>query len=314
VRRSTPKPLTLAVIASRMELPLLRLRGVAEVAASSYRTKFQPKPSGGRRLIAAPSDELKVVQRRILDSVLYRLPSVARGDSVFGRNSVRNAKSHRGYRHTTSLDVKDAFPSVRRKCVFDALRREGFSNDAATLLCKLCLLNESLPQGAPTSAALLGLVIQPIHARLIERFGKTGLHYTRYADNLTISGPGELGAAERAVVRELRLVGLKINLEKTQRGGRTLPVVITGVETGRAAKVPPHKMEEFRGRLAEVVGKDGDSEISVVGGILSWVRQVNEREARRLYTEAVPKGSAMRVALRARRRGGRRRRSDGNRD
>ncbi|MFX7764403.1 reverse transcriptase domain-containing protein, partial [Acinetobacter baumannii] len=63
-----------------------------------------------------------------------------------------------------------------------------------------------LPQGAPTSPALSNLVARKLDKRLAGFARKMGLNYTRYADDLTFSGPAELSARIGYILAKVRHV------------------------------------------------------------------------------------------------------------
>lgn len=279
-------------------ISVMDLRRIAAGASSRYKTMRKRKRSGGRRLIAEPDEDLKTLQRSVLHRVLRPLPGALQDQMRESRSAVVNAKSHRRFRNTSVLDIKDAFPSVCRDAVFSALRREGFTQDAAKVLCQLCTLGDSLPQGAPTSGVLLGIVLSPLDREVVRRFGRKGIHYTRYADNITVSGPSDLSIVEKLVERQLRCADLRLNVSKTARKAPGVPVVITGVETSGGARVPADKMIGYASRLATASTLDHDGLDNQVRGIVAWAREVNIGQAKALWRAAVPIGSPLRTRLR----------------
>lgn len=300
--RPSRPPIMLAHIASLVGRSVMELRSIAEGAATRYETTSRKKRSGGYRRIDKPDSLLMELQRVLLHQLLRRLPGGAQDQTREARSSVANAKSHRRFRNTSVLDIKDAFPSVRRDVVFEALRREGLTRDAAAVVCKLCTRSDSLPQGAPTSGALLGIVLSPLDREVVRRFGRKGVHYTRYADNLTISGASDLSEVERLIERQLRVADLHLNAAKTARKAPGIPVLITGVETSTAARVPVGKMREYVDRLSVAAATDLTEFDNEARGILAWTRHVNIGQAKALWREAVPTESPLRKRLRKKNR------------
>jgi RNA-directed DNA polymerase len=72
--------------------------------------------------------------------------------------------------------------------------------DRAKLYAVLPYLRRHLPQGAPTSPALANLSAFHLDARLSGLAKSFGAQFTRYADDLTISGPVELSAGLRTLI------------------------------------------------------------------------------------------------------------------
>jgi RNA-directed DNA polymerase len=83
------------------------------------------------------------------------------------------------------------------------------------------LATPHLPQGAPTSAALANLAAFGLDRRLAGLASRLGARYTRYADDLALSGGRELkGRASRigSFVAEIaRDEGFRVNPAKTGR-------------------------------------------------------------------------------------------------
>ena len=84
-----------------------------------YRSFHIAKRSGGTRLILAPDERLKALQRRIVRRLLRRLRCHAAATGFErGRSIVANALPHAGKAVVVRLDVKDFFGSTRsrRRC------------------------------------------------------------------------------------------------------------------------------------------------------------------------------------------------------
>src|SRR5262245_405896 len=91
-----------------------------------------------------------------------------------------------------NLDVRQFFPNVTRAMVIEALVRLGYTREIAALIAELTTYKGYLPQGAPTSTLLDNLVFVPID-RYFQKFSqRLGLTYTRYVDDITLSGNRDL--------------------------------------------------------------------------------------------------------------------------
>lgn len=116
---------------------------------------------GKAREYQAPSDELKEIQRRIIKNVLaeFELSRVAHG-SVKGRSFRTNAESHLGASTVVNVDVRNFFPRVSYRRVFDMFRQDfGFGTEVASLLTKLLTFKGRLPTGAPTSPSVANALL-----------------------------------------------------------------------------------------------------------------------------------------------------------
>jgi RNA-directed DNA polymerase len=153
-----------------------------------YREFNVAKRSGGVRRIAAPADELKELQRRILRRLLARLKvhSCAIGFRR-GESFVTNARRHVGKQIVIHFDIKEFFHSISAKRVRRYFRAIGWNRPASRLLVRLVTVDGRLPQGAPTSPHLSNLVNHRLDARLAGLANEYDAIYTRYADDIVIS-------------------------------------------------------------------------------------------------------------------------------
>lgn len=178
--------------------------------AAHYHFRWERKRAGGWRLIESPKSTLKAVQRRILREILDRVPahSAAHG-FVPGRSILTNAAPHVGQEVVVRYDLTNFYPTVRFSRVAAIFRGFGYCREAAVWLARLCTsalpqtiefpegeanairpyLPAHLPQGAPTSPALANLSAYRLDLRLQALVAKFGGVYTRYADDMTFSGP-----------------------------------------------------------------------------------------------------------------------------
>ena len=80
-----------------------------------YITFAIPKRSGGKRLIMAPKRRLKMVQRKLLELLVEKLPVSEHAHAFRRGRSIRTgAEPHVGKRFVLKLDLKEFFPSVIR--------------------------------------------------------------------------------------------------------------------------------------------------------------------------------------------------------
>ena len=188
------------------------------LAPDMFYRRFQiRKKSGGVRTIDEPLPSLKEIQRWIHDHLLSVLPvsRYAKG-FVAGRGIRENARFHRRQSVVLSLDITDFFPSIQRHRVYGIFRSIGYSQKVASLLGRLCTLDDCLPQGAPTSPMLSNLYARRIDQRLGGFARSKRLRYTRYADDITLSGKLDPGEVIKFVRKVLRTEGLVLNEKKTR--------------------------------------------------------------------------------------------------
>jgi RNA-directed DNA polymerase len=173
-----------AELARRLDLPAAHLQGFR----TSYHRQQIPKRSGGRRVLAIPSDELKALQRRILRRLLKRLRChpAAKGFQP-GESIVTNALPHTGQPVVVRLDLRNFFPATTVERVYRYFRQIGWNRPATQLLTRLCTYQGGLPQGAPTSPRLSNLVNYRLDCRIAAMAHRLQACYTRYADDISLS-------------------------------------------------------------------------------------------------------------------------------
>jgi RNA-directed DNA polymerase len=230
-------------------------------------TKYQPfiiqKASGGQRLIQAPADDLKLLQKNLSDllqdcTAELNATHKWKDDIAHGfkrdKSIVSNASKHRGRRWVFNLDLSDFFGSVnfgRVRGFFIRNRHFALDPTVATILAQIGCHNNSLPQGSPCSPVLSNLIAHVLDIRLVKLAQKTGCTYTRYADDLTFSTnlpnfPIELavtGAQAHSWVpgNELAKIiahsGFTINTAKTRMQYRNSRQDVTGLVVNKKVNI-----------------------------------------------------------------------------
>ncbi|MDQ6777048.1 MAG: reverse transcriptase family protein [Actinomycetota bacterium] len=203
-------------------------RTVTEAKLRNYRYRSVPRRSGLPRVIEAPKARLKEIQRWVLHEILDHVPPhrAAHGFTR-GRSVVSHVGLHTGQDVVLRLDLKDFFASIAAARVYGIYRTVGYTPAVAHALTGLStntvplafwgaiegaaepqliqprfwlgrqLATPHLPQGAPTSPALANLAAFRLDRRLSGLAAAVGLRYSRYADDLTFSGPSKLRSRHR---------------------------------------------------------------------------------------------------------------------
>lgn len=141
-----------------------------------------------KRIINPSKRRLKVLQNRINKNVLSKIqiPDYAFG-AVKGKSNITNAKQHQGKKYKFTTDLKDFFPSISNKSVFQMFLRHGFSPSVSRILTQLTTYKGRIPQGAPTSSTVANLVFIRT-GDILQKLSKTyGLTFTSFVDDLTFS-------------------------------------------------------------------------------------------------------------------------------
>lgn len=267
---------------TRAELAWFAMRPAHEETQMHYTVRRIAKSSGGTRVLLVPLPKLKAAQRRLLRGLLDRLPlhPAAQGFRR-GHDPLSNAAQHVGKDVVISVDIQDFFPSITFRRVSGYFRWLGYGRGTAIALANLMTVavwaskalddrgkwgvtdlsgddfptyfKPCLPQGAPTSPALANAICRRMDMRLSALAAKFGGTYTRYADDLTLSGGPEMARRAGRVLNILRRIvkteGFALNEKKTRirRKGRRQQV--TGVVVNRAPNLSRREFDRIKAIL-----------------------------------------------------------------
>lgn len=215
-------------------------------------TTFQiPKKKNGLRTIEVPSKKLKSIQKKIVKKIFNKLYIYPAATAYQKRRSiVDNAKLHIKQAIIINIDLQDFFGSIHEKKIEQFFKQSGWSNKAAKYLTRLCVYNNHLPQGAPTSPALSNLVNFFLDYRLDKLTKKWGGIYSRYSDDLTFSFKNEnsdLHKFRYMVKLIIKDEGYKIQFKKRVRIRRKhQQQIITGLVVNDKVNVPRSTRRRIR--------------------------------------------------------------------
>jgi retron-type reverse transcriptase len=216
---------------------------VLEVAKNPdvYYEHFErAKKKGGVRKISASTGRLKRIQRQILDSLLatVAMPAHVHG-SVKGRSIVTNAAAHVGQDVVINVDLKNFFDTVDSATIQKIFQKQsGMENESAHVFANLCTYQNHLPQGAPTSPALANLAAFELDEMILAIL-KGDYNYSRYVDDITISGTKDIVSLLPQIYEAIEACGFTSNLEKTRILRQSVRQSVTGIVVNK--KLNPSK-------------------------------------------------------------------------
>jgi RNA-directed DNA polymerase len=238
-------------LALHTDVPFTDVFRMVKNAGSYYRTFRLPKKSGGYRKISAPTAALKVVQKWIANKLL---PPDLVHDSATGYRKgmgiLHNAQPHTNRDWVYNVDLEQFFPSVRANRVEQLLEELGFNRKFAAELTALLTLNNELPQGAPSSPVLANLVCRSLDLRLSSLAQKRGWSYTRYCDDITLSGSGRIFTRDENLVRRIIAdEGFRVNPTKVRINRQNSRQTVTGLVVNRFANIERQTRRRVRAML-----------------------------------------------------------------
>lgn len=234
-----------------------------------YRSFEISKKSGGFRQICAPCGNLKWIQLCLNEifKALYKPSPYAMGFTE-GKSIVDNARIHTNQNYVFNIDLKDFFPSIDQARVWKRLQLPPFNFNAkvAGVIAGFCSIksvrytdNEPysecfvLPQGAPTSPLLTNAVCDTLDRRLHGLAKRFGLHYSRYADDITFSSMHNVYQSDSEFRKELERIitdqHFKINEKKTRLCHCSSRQEVTGLTVGQKINVTRKYVKDIRAIL-----------------------------------------------------------------
>lgn len=298
-------------------------RTARDEALRNYRYGWTARSDGGARVIERPKARLKHVQRMLLREVLALVPAhPAAHGFVPGRSAHTHAQLHAGRRVVLRFDLEDFFAGVTAPRIYGTFRAMGYPEAVAHALTGLCtnavparewaavprpaallakhhrlgrrLAAPHLPQGAPTSPALANLVAHRLDRRLAGLAGGVGATYSRYADDLVLSGDRELQrrlpAARAGVAAIVAAEGFVLHPEKSQLMHRAGRQRVCGMVVNTRPNVPREELDRLRALLHDAE-RNGSEHANRAGrpnfeahvrGRVAWVAALDPARGERL--------------------------------
>lgn len=272
--------------------------------------------------MAKPMGSVKVLQDHLLrsffsDPVFNHSKSFA---FTAGKSSVGAVEEHRGSSWLIKVDLKDFFHSIDEYMISGALQRSPLDAYKSEILSRMTTRATAryrnwlplkfstskdkkhitrkpspginrlgyLPQGAATSGAVSNLVAFDLDVRLDRFARKHGFAYSRYADDIAISGQEPISrnsykALLHEIFKRIRRERFSENPDKTRAYGPGQPSKYLGLEIFKGTIRVPRQYKKYVednlrgiekfGLLAHTLHRNFDSPIQLVNhlhGKLSW--------------------------------------------
>ena len=233
-------------LASRIDVSEEAIQSMLLDIESHYR-KFPIRRTHKRpRWINAPDTELKIIQKKLLQRILYKISPHPDAHGFYpGKSILSNAQPHCNKNWVISFDVKDFFPSTTQEMVIKSLIHGKLEVDP-NLISQLCCLNMTLPQGAPTSPHLANLAFYECDLKLKEFALDHSLNYTRYADDMTFSGNELPDKIIERIRRTLLTSNYQLAEKKTKLMGRNTQQKVTGLHVNERVLLPRSLRRKIR--------------------------------------------------------------------
>src|SRR5262249_20589174 len=144
-------------------------------------------------------------------------PTKCSHGGVRRRSPLTNARAHLGNTFAFVADISGFFPAISISRVYEMFCRHACRAEVARMLTRLCTFDYHLAIGLVTSPIIANEIFRPIDERIEHACRRMNLVYTRFMDDITISGKFELSdSGIHASVRNIiERHGFKLADEKT---------------------------------------------------------------------------------------------------
>ena len=300
--------------------PKMLERSTTDENLRHYSYYWRKKQRGGARLVEAPKQNLKYLQRKILREIVDHIPphQAAHGFRR-GRSIHSYATKHTGRDVVIRFDLADFFTNVPTSRVYGTFFTAGYPREVAHLLRALTtnatppsvlrqrpmrhlgntnddvLRGAHLPQGAPTSPALANLAAYRLDVRMHALAQQFDARYTRYADDLAVSGDHDFAAvanrfswlANEIVTDE----GFALNAKKTNVRRSHQRQIVAGMVVNTHLNVHRRVYDQLKAVLhdartngVESANRSGHPQFRAhLEGRIGFVQTTNPKRARKLW-------------------------------
>lgn len=273
---------------------------IVQTAPRRYKEYDIPKKhKAGKRRIAHPSAELKLLQRWIIANYLDALPVHPAAMAYEPNTSIqKNAAAHAKHNYLMKLDFQDFFPSIKPKDLIELLDRHKIKliNPDKIMLSQLLFWKPKkstqlqLSIGAPSSPKVSNLVLYHFDEIISQYCISNKITYTRFADDMTFSTNIPLILEKclkfvRKTLKEIKSPRLKLHEDKIVFSSKKYNRRVTGLVLTNEGKVSlgHEKKREIRAAIHHFMhGKLSAPDAQKLRGTLGYAHAVEPAFIKRM--------------------------------
>lgn len=276
-------------------MDLVKITDVSGTPDVSVRWHNDINPLGGyrkRRLIEAPNDPMRAVQKRLLEALRsLEIDLWQATGGVKGENAVTNLLRHRRNRFFYHVDLHAAYSSVDIARLANLLAEEVPGITPDEMLAFLEQYSESevlggLATGLNACPDLFNIYIALTIGRALRSFlERHEITFSFFLDDLLFSSNITIGKVKRKQIREcVESFGFSFSHRKCAVYDRDRgPIIVNGVGLAPNGRlfVPTMYLKRFRRTARAYLAGDPTVSFEVVGGLYGFFRYLRKINARR---------------------------------
>ena len=223
------------------------LRRAIERPQNFYRNFKIAKKNGQSRTITEPLPGLKEIQYWILEHIIKKSPPNMLNNAYLEKRSiVSNAKFHIKQARVLNVDLEKYFDSIGSERVIAFFQARGYHEEISAKLASLITLENGLPQGSPSSPYLSSIITRDLDVELLNMCRSMGLRYSRYADDISVSGDFNPLIIRREIRRIVHDHGFRINNRKTTLKRQHQRQMVTGIVVNKKLSIKNSEIKKLR--------------------------------------------------------------------
>lgn len=196
----------------------------------------------------------KTLYKKLLLPGLERFPNSHGG--VQGKSILTSVAPHTRQRFVYTGDIQNFYPSIHFERVRQLFLALGCSDEAASILTRLCTNHNRLEQGFITSPILADRLFRPADERIFRLCEKNEMTYSRFVDDITISAPFNLkkSGIPKMIAKILAGTGFVMNPKKNNFGNVSKGTLVLGLRLRKSKiNVCAGYLDETIRRLNEMI-------------------------------------------------------------
>jgi retron-type reverse transcriptase len=264
------------------------------INSSPYRYKvyqIQKRHGNGTRTIAQPTQELKALQKMVLEKFFSFLPVHECAKAYCKNINIKdNALAHVENQYLLKMDFRDFFPSITSDAFIAHIEKNGIELSVGDKISvkKLFFWTKKrnivhrLSIGAPSSPFISNTIMYEFDSIIYNITSKMGITYTRYADDLTFTTNTknilfDIPDVIEKICEKLEYPKLKINHEKTVFSSKKNNRHITGLVINNQDEISLGR--DRKREIKSLIFKYSKHELSAedtlrLSGILSFAKHI----------------------------------------
>lgn len=212
-----------------------------------YRSFKIKKKNGKSRTITEPLPSLKEIQYWILFNIIKKVrPNPYNHAYTENRSIITNAKFHRKQAKVLNVDIEKYFDNINADMVKNFFISLGYNQEVSIIISRILTLKNGLPQGSPTSPYLSSILTIKLDEKLLLYARENKLRYSRYADDITLSGDFQENEVILKIKSIIREEGFNINVSKTTVKKQHQRQMVTGIVVNQNLSIKKEDLKDLR--------------------------------------------------------------------